>query len=98
MTTCGPCVLAERSINHPYLSTFDAETAASAMATRTGQEPVLDGLDPLMQPDLVVVWQNRHFLTQDDRTAVDDARDVVDRRSGSRQSLPQRVSHRPRAA
>ena len=48
---------------------------------------MLDGLDPLMQLNLIVIRKNRHFLTQDDRTAVDRVCDVMDRRSGSRQSL-----------
>ena len=55
---------------------------------------MLDRLDPLMKLDLVVIWENRHFLPQDDWTAVHDVGDVVDRGSGSRQSLPERVSHR----
>src|SRR5687767_5510203 len=49
-----------------------------------------------MEPGLVVIWENRYFLPQDDRTGVDRSRDVVDRRAGSRQSLLQRVSHGPR--
>jgi hypothetical protein len=45
---------------------------------------VLDSLDPFMEPNLVVIRENRHFLLQDDRTGVDRRRDVVDSRAGSR--------------
>jgi hypothetical protein len=49
-----------------------------------------------MEPGLVVIRENRYFLPQDDRTGINRGRDVVDRRAGSRQSPPQRVSHGPR--
>ena len=58
---------------------------------------MLNSFDPLMEPDLVVIRENRYFLPQDDRTGIDRGRDVVDRRAGSRQSLLQRVSYGPRA-
>ena len=59
---------------------------------------MLDSLDPLVEPDLIVIRENRDFLPQDDRTGIDRGRDVVDRRAGSRQSPLQRVSYGPRAS
>ena len=59
---------------------------------------MLDSLDPLVQPILIVIREYRYLLPQDDRPSIDRGRDVVDRGACYRQSLREGVSHHSRAA
>jgi hypothetical protein len=49
----------------------ELELVVAQRATRGGQQPVLDGLDALVQAGLVVVGTHRHRLLRDDRAVVD---------------------------
>ena len=58
------------------------------------QQPMLDGLDPLVERRLVVAGQDRDRLLGDDRAAVERLVDEVDGRAGDRDAGGERVADR----
>ena len=81
----------DRIERHP--ATVAAERAGQERRDRSGEQPMLDRVEPGGERGLVIGRQDRHRLLGDDRTAIQRLVDQVDRDARDRDTRRQRVTH-----